>query len=412
LLALAAGLLLGTASAAQSWSVERALDFKPGTPQLRTKLKPQADRDLRALIADDFVYAMVDLDDDGHPEMVLTSAGRCPRLGCPVQVVTVKQGRLATLLSTALPGGLGVTREKQGGYRALVVLDDKGGIALADTPRPGLAAKLLVVPMAAAGASATTAAPAPAAEASPAPAARPTGRGPDVLGIVLGSASPAEVQKLLMAMAPQGRLQTMEAEILLPPTNGPRPKVEGSRHVSQHIFNAAAEGKACGASGPCERLTLLYGQPPGNRVLSIERNAQFAAVPEAVFTKSLIDKYGPPSSRTSDAMVGTQWIWAWDAEGRLLRDLSTTKCRLIQTARIDEGLSSTAKDALAAGCATIVQARFFARNEVVSFITLHALAPAAWKEALASTDAYVSAYARERAQRQRDAAAGNAAPRN
>ena len=111
LAALTAGLLLDW-PAAQASTIERKLEFKPGTAQLRTKLWPRADADLRALINDDFEFALADLDDDGPNESIVTSAGSCPRVGCPVQVVTLKQGRLLTLLSAGPPAGLATTRQK------------------------------------------------------------------------------------------------------------------------------------------------------------------------------------------------------------------------------------------------------------------------------------------------------------
>ncbi len=162
----------------QRFTPDKPLEFDIGTPKARAMLSRTPE--VRDLVAEAFGIAAADLNDDGAGEIILVSrsGGFCGSAGCQL-VVLEKQGpgKIAAILSMYVGSeDLGVSREKLNGYRALLQLDGKGGVALGDRKGTPLYRKPMVytvqagarsAPAAAAGAAATAGAAKPAAQGAP-----------------------------------------------------------------------------------------------------------------------------------------------------------------------------------------------------------------------------------------------------
>jgi hypothetical protein len=139
--------LIGSAPVLAQAASAEPLEFKPGTAKTKATLSRVPE--LRELVADPFSVAFVDLDGDGKNEMVIasTSSAFCGSGGCLTMVMQQRGPRLVTLLEQNLFPGLGVTKEKFAGYRALAALDEKGQIAVANRPGAPMHGKLMIYPM-------------------------------------------------------------------------------------------------------------------------------------------------------------------------------------------------------------------------------------------------------------------------
>ena len=105
---------------------------------------------MRELIAGEFLFAGVDLNDDGRKEILVmgSSSASCGSGGCLLVVLEQQGNKAVTLLSQTVPKSLGVTKEKIGAYRALVALDRHGAVAIANNPGTPLHGKPMVYPAA------------------------------------------------------------------------------------------------------------------------------------------------------------------------------------------------------------------------------------------------------------------------
>jgi hypothetical protein len=186
---------------AQAYTAGQPLQFHPGNAKARTMLGRIAD--LKDVVAEDFAVAMLDLNDDGRAEIIVQSrsSGFCGSGGCITLVVEQRGQRMVTLLSQNLGDGLGATQEKIGAYRALVALDARGAIAIADKKGTPLHGKPMIYPMAgAAVATATIAAPGAAPTAATVVPTAGTDRTATIVGIRLGMPA-AEAEAMLRQLA-------------------------------------------------------------------------------------------------------------------------------------------------------------------------------------------------------------------
>lgn len=101
--------------------VDQVLEFKPGSAKAKALFEKSLT--LRDLVQENFEMASVDLDDDGHKEILLRSASSsfCGSGGCLMVVLVQEGNRITQLLSQNLPGRLAVTKTRFGRYRALGV---------------------------------------------------------------------------------------------------------------------------------------------------------------------------------------------------------------------------------------------------------------------------------------------------
>ena len=92
-----------------------ALMFLPGNPRAVALLSQVPDA--RALVAENFLIALVDLDDDDSKEIVVRGSGNsaCPNVdngACATLVLQPRGKRMATLASQPMFRQLAATREK------------------------------------------------------------------------------------------------------------------------------------------------------------------------------------------------------------------------------------------------------------------------------------------------------------
>ena len=111
---------------ASRYTVMHRLTFRPGDARAAAMLSATP---ARRLVRGPFLMAMVDLDDDGVPELVVQ---RLPRSGGAqtrsTMVLKRCDGGYDAIYSSRLNDRLAVTNEKIRGYRGLAELDAGGGI--------------------------------------------------------------------------------------------------------------------------------------------------------------------------------------------------------------------------------------------------------------------------------------------
>lgn len=359
LMALSLGMLVAPAPA-RAWEIAGPVVFQDGDAAMRNKLRvlPM----LRELIAEQFGYAMVDLDDDGGKELVVIarSADFCGSGGCRAMVVQLKRGQAPrTLLDQYLVESLAVTREKAGGYRALAVLLN-GAIQRGDMPGSPLHGKPMVYPMGGTVASAETAPTKPEQAAAPGP----SGTGPDVLGIRLSDSSPADVRKLLGALkGPKDRFGENQNE-LVTQDGVHRVKVPGSAHVG--VMSLRKPGQGCPENEGCDEVVVHFSEDPGaERVMHLYRRYSFPAVPYDTLLQSMTAKWGAPSG------IEERWhLWVWRSDGARVDQLAKSspcwKARDL-TATYNHPDSDTVRTVrqalLQGGCARVVAVAAMSRRQ-------------------------------------------------
>jgi hypothetical protein len=168
------------AQAPQRFTPDKPLRFDIGTPKARAMLSSTPE--VRGLVAAAFGIAAADLNDDGSGEIILVGRSNdfCGSGGCQL-VVLEKQGpgKIAAILSMYVGSeDLALTREKVNGYRAVVQLDGKGGVAMGDRKGTPLYRKPMVYPVQAGAGKAPAAGVADAVAATGAAAAKPGAPGP------------------------------------------------------------------------------------------------------------------------------------------------------------------------------------------------------------------------------------------
>jgi hypothetical protein len=136
---------------ASSWTVDRVLDFAPGTSAALGEFASQTD--LQEIVGEgEYVFAKADLNDDGQMELIVQaqSSGFCGSGGCFTLVLAQRGGQPVPLLRQNLFGVLAITREKANGYRALAAVDDNGKLLKGDRPGTPLYGRPLVYELASA----------------------------------------------------------------------------------------------------------------------------------------------------------------------------------------------------------------------------------------------------------------------
>jgi hypothetical protein len=404
---LAAALAALLSHPAAAWEVDAPLKFVKGTAKMRAQF--QAIPALRELMAEDFAAAAHDLDDDGHNELIVISRSSafCGSGGCMAVVVQVRNGRARVLLQQNLDENLAVTREKVGAFRALAQLDARGAIQVADKKGTPMHGQPMIYPLAGARLPAATAVATAAPPPSASPAATEAGAGPgiDVLGIKLGASKVPDVERLLRQMQPGASLQPTETELIWAPPNAPKLPIQGSRHVSK-LWLYSHGSRPCPTGQQCNNVAVHFQAPPSGQVVAVKRDGSFPPTPLDTFMKALTDKYGTPSSReVSPSMTLVHWIWGRD--GRLLTAAPKQPCRAPDTPS-----EQAAESFLARNCAQVVSAQLMPQNGLVNLVLVQAYDAAADARGRRETEAYMQRYADDVARRQREAAAGTAAPRN
>jgi len=130
--ALAMLLPLDVAMAQAAPKVTPAVQIKmqPGDARVRTEFRNHwlACEILQA--KSEFVYARIDLNDDGKDEIILQAAGRsCSPQGCQTVVLQSTGKEITVLSGQAIGQPLATSKEKFNGFRALLQLDKQGAIA-------------------------------------------------------------------------------------------------------------------------------------------------------------------------------------------------------------------------------------------------------------------------------------------
>lgn len=134
---------------ASSWTVDRVLDFAPGTSAALGEFASQVD--LQEIVGGgEYLFAKADLNDDGQMELIVQaqSSGFCGSGGCFTLVLTQRGGQPVPLLRQNLFGDLAITREKANGYRALAAVDASGKLLKGERPGTPLYGKPLVYELA------------------------------------------------------------------------------------------------------------------------------------------------------------------------------------------------------------------------------------------------------------------------
>jgi hypothetical protein len=310
------------ASAPGQVQVAEVIAFEPGTPKARASLAKIAA--VRDLVAEAFVYAGVDLNDDGRKEMlVLARSGSfCGSGGCMLVVLEQQGPKVVTLATLQTDGALGVTQHKVGAYRALAALDDKGAVAIADKPGAPLHGKPMVYAIGpqpqepAARGAAATAAPAPAPAAKAAPVAAAAGPSIDVLGLRLGM-SIAQVRDVLRRMNPPAIEQEQQLQSVHGLTGPPR---QPSLLVTVQAIGS---------------FHLAFAPPPGpDRLLYVRRSQDFgdhlhkgaARIGTENLEHALRQKYGEPHESRSGGPGITLLNWAWSPRGDKLAPAEVKGC--------------------------------------------------------------------------------------
>lgn len=142
-------LVSGNASAQSpaKFTVLHEVKFTPGTVLEHKQLS--AVPLLRDLVAEPFLIAREDLNDDGAREIILmaTTSANCGSGGCLTMVAENRAGQISAILDQNLFSSLAVTNEKIGQYRALAAVGDKGTILFGEKQGTPLFGKQMVYPM-------------------------------------------------------------------------------------------------------------------------------------------------------------------------------------------------------------------------------------------------------------------------
>lgn len=408
-----AGLLL---PAVQAMEAGPPLVFKPGTAAQRATLAKIPE--LRDLVAEAFATAGADLDDDGHQELVVISRSSafCGSGGCMTVVVQARDRRAHVLLTQNLMEPLALTREAVGGYRALAAVDEQGRIQMGNKPGTPLFGKPMVYPMAVAAAAAQVTPTVPAAapvQSAPAPAAVPApaaGVVPDLLGIGLGRSLPAEVRSRLETVKGRGtNVQSTEVELTVATPARPRIKIEGSAHVRSVMLSGGNANNL-----PLDRVAVFFAPPPGpNVALLIDRGGWFAPVGLQAFEASLQAKWGAAWSRRNVPGKFGEWVWAWDANGKLLPPERAAKCQTVKEVKVANGSDHFINTAglLENDCAYAIYLLARIDNDTVRETSTKAFAALVSKQAFEQTRQWVDQVQARELAADRGKAAGNALPR-
>ena len=279
----------------QRFTVGPALDFKPGSAKARAILSRIPD--VRELVAERFVVASVDLDDDGRNEIVVKSESGsfCGSAGCSVSVLAQRGNKVVTIGSFYSAGSLAVTNEKVRGYRALASIDENGAIEVLNKRGDAMHGKPVVFVMTVAappGASAEPASASPPAAQAPSAAPEPTAgdeRAASVLGIRLGMpAAQAEALVRKHAATYNGVMQVNKYVF----------KAQCAGCPPYEFQIAAGHGVGNRAPGNIAKESVIVNLSPpseGARVISVSRTASMKAqIARDALVGQFVERHGKP----------------------------------------------------------------------------------------------------------------------
>ena len=121
------------AQAPQKYSVERKVNFEPGTAPMTQGLRNF--EPVREIVSAGYMIAAEDLNDDKYPEIIVLASSPefCGSAGCRMVVLRYAgPARFEEIGRHFASPDVGVLRETENGYRLLATLDDKGAVALVD----------------------------------------------------------------------------------------------------------------------------------------------------------------------------------------------------------------------------------------------------------------------------------------
>ncbi|HWI20113.1 MAG TPA: hypothetical protein VNT81_20310 [Vicinamibacterales bacterium] len=402
-------LFQGSASAQlpTTFTVLREVEFAPATVQQQKTLSAMPY--LRDLVAEPFLIAREDLNDDGSREIILmaTTSAFCGSGGCRVVVLEGRAGQTVVILDQNFMAVPGITNEKIGEYRLLAMVD-KGVVLTGDKQGTPLFGKPMVFPVKvtqrAGGAPAPRPAP-PAAGPAPAPvpvappgapapapvppsasAPASSGTNPDVIGIKIGVSTVEEVRAILNAPNLNLLVEERMLELVGQSTAGRGASttvdIPNSVHVG-YLSGTSKTYKPSGYDAPCSQVTVncqhlgaTFSGPPGKgRVLALTRTIHFAERPLTdVVIKGLVSKYGQPGFQDSYGDKGVQltlrWAWAPNGSPIILNDRHACASQLAATMTTN-GSIDRSEAALRAGCAVMLFVIINQQNSATEFQTVH-----------------------------------------
>lgn len=129
------------------FTVHHEVKFTPGTVLDHRQLRVVPL--LQALVAEPFLIAREDLNDDGAREIIVmaTTSASCGSGGCATIVAENRAGKISAILDQNLGSSLAVTNEKIGDYRALAAVGDKGTVLVGEKRGTPSFGKQMVYPM-------------------------------------------------------------------------------------------------------------------------------------------------------------------------------------------------------------------------------------------------------------------------
>lgn len=432
----AAALFAGSLAHGQAdanYSVERKLQFISGDANMRAGLSRQAA--VRDLVSGEFNISVDDLDDDGVREVIVVGStpAYCGSGGCLTVVLrNAGEGQLEPIFQQNLHPRLGVTREKENGYRLLAALDSKGRIARGEKPGTPLFGKPMVYAMTTASSAVAASAQAAAApSATSGGGATSGGADIDVLGIKPGKSSVADVRKALAAVQPG--VQLSESQMKLAGrsataglTRGPIDVGIASLRLIEAIskttnFSARCGGNATiGPTGYCELIRVSFSMPPAAGIAQVvERDVTFGNNGPTLdnLLASLTGKYGAVGFKRvyGDAGNSTHLFWAWDAAGRPIALNERHICANDSGAVGAAGMmlqeeQKRAKNHVDAGCATALKVQVGSINRVVKNFKIVAVDHRAVSDLNARTSQHVDEQVAEIERKEREKAGTVAAP--
>ena len=426
---LGSGLVFGQANT--DYAVERQLQFISGDANMRAGLGRQPA--VSELVAGEFTISVDDLDDDGAREIIVVGSGPqfCGSGGCLTVVLrNAGPGQLEPIFQQNLFPRLGVTREKENGYRLLAALDGKGRIARGEKSGTPLFGKPMVYAMTAASTAkpqATSAQPVAAPQASSG-----GGAAIDVLGMSPGKSSIADVRKALAAVQPalrlnEGQMRLAGRSATAGITRGPIEVGEGpflrlieaithTSNVSARCGNIATQG----SNAYCEIVRVSFSAPPTAGIAQVvDRDVYFGPNGPTFdnMQASLTSKYGPVGFQKAygDAGQSIHMHWAWDAAGRPIPLNERHTCANDRVA-IAAGLmlqeeQKRANVHVEAGCATTLKVQYGGRNRIVTNLKIVAVDHRSVRDLNTRTNQYVDELVAEVERKEREKAGAVATPK-
>lgn len=404
--------------------VDQVLEFKPGSAKAKALFEKSLT--LRDLVQENFEMASVDLDDDGHKEILLRSASSsfCGSGGCLMVVLVQEGNRITQLLSQNLPGRLAVTKTRFGRYRALVALDETGKVLIGDRPGTALYGQPLLYTMAGATEHSE------AANLYSANSARlqirsSEARGPaeagksalarlEVNGIQPGISDLEQVRQRLRQIFPVEQIRESSMRLLGRDASGRGVAVDGSEQVMVIEARSPGTGISCPAAiagKPCEQIAVQMSHAVGGKVTWVRRTATFAPMPLETFLAKLVEKYGDPGVKVGTAhYMDLHWSWAADGRALPLRVRQPCAQGLIAGGGQLAFLEGVVGELRRYGCVASVHVNFQIANQLVQRMEVTALDRQGLVDGADDANRRISEFVAAKDRRERVRSQGNTGP--